>query len=92
MLDQHGTKVSSEYRTNFNQKYKDWARSLKDFVINEKLDLLELLLTKIYNVEKIIKEKYGKDEDVQRMWTLPHALAVAYLRKWIGWAKKSRSP
>jgi transposase len=39
-------------------------------VINEKLDLLELLLTKIRNVEKIIEEKYGKDEDVQLMLTV----------------------
>jgi transposase len=70
-LDQHGTKVPSELRTNFTQKYKDWARSLNDFVINEKLDLLELLLTKIHNVEKMIEEKYGSDNDVQLMRTVP---------------------
>jgi transposase len=29
------------------------------------------LLTKIKNVEKIIEEKYGKDEDVQLMRTVP---------------------
>lgn len=62
-LDQRGLKVPSEFRTNFTEKYKDWARSQNDFVINEKLDLLELLLTKIRNVEKIIEEKYGKDEE-----------------------------
>jgi transposase len=70
-LDQRGLKVPSEFRTNFTQKYKDWARSLNDFVINEKLDLLELLLTKIRNVEKIIEDKYGMDEDVQLMRTVP---------------------
>ena len=70
-LDQRGLKVPSEFRTNFTEKYKDWARSQNDFVINEKLDLLELLLTKIHNVEKIIEEKYGKDEDVQLMRTVP---------------------
>jgi transposase len=70
-LDQRGLKVPSDLRTNFTEKYKDWARSQNDFVINEKLDLLELLLTKIRNVEKIIEEKYGKDEDVQLMRTVP---------------------
>ncbi len=45
-LDQRGLKVPSEFKTNFTEKYKTWARSLNDFVINEKLDLLELLLTK----------------------------------------------
>ena len=70
-LDQHGTKVPSDLRTNFTEKYKGWARSQNDFVINEKLDLLELLLTKIRNVEKIIEEKYGMDEDVQLMRTVP---------------------
>jgi transposase len=70
-LDQRGLKVPSEFRTNFTEKHKDWARSQNDFVINEKLDLLELLLTKIKNVERIIEEKYGNDKDVQLMRTVP---------------------
>ena len=70
-LDQRGIKVPSEFRTNFTQKYKDWARSLNDFVINEKLDMLDLCQEKIQNVEKLIEQKYGKDEDVQLIRTVP---------------------
>ena len=70
-LDQHGIKTPSEFRINFTQKYKDWVRSLNDFVINEKLDLLELYLIKIQNVERTIEEKYGTDDDVQLIRTVP---------------------
>lgn len=70
-LDQYGTKVPSEYRTNFTQKYKEWVRSLNNLIIDDKLDLLELTMSKIQNVEKIIDERYGMDENVQIMMTVP---------------------
>lgn len=44
---------------------------MNDFVINEKLDLLELHLTKIQNVERTIEEKYGTDDDVKLIRTVP---------------------
>lgn len=70
-LDQHGVMKPSDYRVNFTKKYIEWLRSLNDFVINEKLDLLEMTVDKIQNVEKLIEEKWGEDEDVRIIQTVP---------------------
>jgi transposase len=93
-LDQYGTKVPQELRTNFSQKYKDWARSLNNMIINDKLDLLELTMTKICNVEKVIEEKYGKDEDVQLMMTVPGIglVTAAVMKAEIGDVTRFSSP
>ena len=70
-LDQRGIKVPDEYRTNFSQKHIAWMRSLDDFVISEKLDILDLVLTKINNIETKLDERYGTDEDVELIRTVP---------------------
>ena len=70
-LDRKGVKIPEEFRTNFTRKQVDWMRSLHDFVIDEKLDLLELTLQKIGNVEAAIEERWGRDEDVQLIQTIP---------------------
>jgi len=37
------------------------------FIINEKLDLLDITIEKLKNVEAVIEERYGKDDDVGLM-------------------------
>jgi len=71
VLDQRGVKAPSDYRVNFTKKYIEWLRSLNDFVINEKLDLLEATVGKIGNVERLIEERWGEDEDVQIIRSVP---------------------
>ncbi len=46
-------------------------RSLDDLVLNEKLDILELVMAKIGNVEAEIEERYDGDEEVERIFTIP---------------------
>jgi len=70
-LDQKGVKVPEEFRSNFTRKQVGWMRSLNDFVVSEKLDLLALTLEKIGKVEAVIEERWGKDEDVQLIQTIP---------------------
>jgi transposase len=70
-LDQHGVKTPSDYRVNFTKKYIEWLRSLNDFVISEKLDMLEMTVSKIKNVERLIEERWGEDEDVQIIRSVP---------------------
>ena len=70
-LDQHGVKAPSDYRISFTKKYTEWLRSLNDFVVNEKLDLLEATVDKIENVERLIEERWGEDEDVQIIRSVP---------------------
>ena len=70
-LLQKGVKVPAEHRTNFSQKHVAWMRSLDDFVINERLDVLELIMEKIGNVEKLIEERYGTDEEIELIRTVP---------------------
>lgn len=46
-------------------------RSLDDFVLNEKLDILELVAEKIERIETKLQEQYGEDEGVRLMRTVP---------------------
>lgn len=70
-LLQKGIKVPEEYRTNFSQKHVAWIWSLDDFVINEKLDILELMMEKIKNIEAKLAERYREDKDVELIRTVP---------------------
>ena len=70
-LLQKGMKVPDDLRTNFSQKHISWMRSVDDFILHEKLDVLELLMTKIRNIESKLDELYGEDEDVRLIRTIP---------------------
>jgi transposase len=70
-MDQHGIKIPTEFKTNFTQKYIDHVRGLNIFIVNEKLDLLAITIEKLKNVEKVIEERYGGDEDVKLMMSTP---------------------
>jgi transposase len=70
-LDQHGIKIPAEFKTNFSNKYNDYVRGLDVFIINERLDLLDMTIEKLKNVESLIEDRYGTDEDVQLMMTMP---------------------
>lgn len=71
LLLQKGIKVPDEYRTSFSQKHIAWMRSLNDFILNEKLDLLELVMERIKNIETKLDERYGTDEEVRLIRTVP---------------------
>jgi len=71
LLLQRGTTVPDEYRTNFSQKHIARIRSLDDFILDEKLDLLELVMEKIKNIELHLDDRYGQDEEVQLIRTVP---------------------
>ncbi len=70
-LDQYGIKVPAEFKTNFSNKYIEYVRGLDVFIINKKLDLLGITVEKLKNVENMIEERYGKDEEVELMMTMP---------------------
>ena len=70
-LDQHGIKVPAEFKTNFSNKFNEHVRGLDVFIINEKLDLLDMTIEKLKNVEAVIEERYGKDEEIGLMMTMP---------------------
>jgi transposase len=70
-IDQHGIKIPAEFKTNFSNKFIDHVRGLNIFIINEKLDLLAVTIEKLKNVEKLIEERYGEDEDVKLMLSTP---------------------
>jgi transposase len=70
-LDQHGIKVPAEFKTNFSNKFNEHVRKLDVFIINEKLDLLVTTIEKLKNVEAVIEERYGKDDEVELMMTMP---------------------
>ena len=70
-LDQKGVKLPEEFRTNFTRKQMDWMRSLHDFVIGEKLDLLELTVKKIGKVQALIEERWDGDGEVRLIRTIP---------------------
>lgn len=70
-LLQKGVKVLGEYHTNFTQKHIAWMRSMDDFVLNDRLDVLEVIAEKIVKVEGTIKERHGTDEEVELMRTIP---------------------
>lgn len=61
----------AEFKTIFTNKNIDHVRALDIFIINEKLDLLAMTVEKLKNVEGLIEERYGKDEDVQLMMSTP---------------------
>ncbi|HRR67444.1 MAG TPA: IS110 family transposase, partial [Methanomassiliicoccales archaeon] len=69
-LDQHGLKVPAGFKTNFSNKFNAHVRGLGVFLINEKLDLLDTTIEKLKNVEAMLEERYGKDDDVELM-TMP---------------------
>ena len=70
-VDQHGIKIPAEFKTNFSMKYIDHIRGLNIFIVNEKLDLLAVTVEKLKNVEKLIEERYGSDEDTKLMMSIP---------------------
>lgn len=70
-LDQHDIKVPAEFKTNFSNKFNEHVRKLDVFIINEKLDLLVTTIEKLKNVEAVIEERYGKDDEVELMMTMP---------------------
>ena len=70
-LLQNNVKAPKECCSNFTKKHIAWMRSLHDFVLDEKLDLLETVNEKIKNVEKTIEERYGTDEETKLMRTVP---------------------
>jgi transposase len=70
-LMQMGISVPEEFRSNFTKKQMRWMRSLGVFVICERLDLLEQTEAKISNVEKVIAERWGVDEDVALIRSVP---------------------
>lgn len=70
-LLQKGVRVPDEYRTNFTQKHIAWMRSMKDLVLDDKLDVLEMVEEKIKNVESKLDERYGENEDVRLIRTIP---------------------
>ena len=49
-------------------------------------------LNGIKDLDLLTAQAYHLRLAIQRLWTLPRKQAKAYLRKWIGWARKSRSP
>jgi transposase len=70
-LLQKGIKVPEELRTKFSQKHISWMRSLDDLVLNDKLDILDVVMEKIKNIESKLDEVYGNDEDVRLIRTVP---------------------
>lgn len=93
-LDQRGVKVPEEHRTNFSQKYNDWLRSLNDMIVSDKLDILELVIGKIKGIEQVIEERYGEDEDVKLMMTVPGVglVTAAVIKAEIGDIARFSSP
>jgi transposase len=53
-LDQHGTKVPAEFKTNLSNKFNGYVRGLGVLIINEKLDLLDLFLKRLVDVQEIV--------------------------------------
>jgi transposase len=49
-------------------------------------------LNGIKDLDLLTAQAYHLRLAIQRLWTLPRKQAKAYLGKWIGWARKSRSP
>jgi len=85
-LMQLGIAVPEEFRSNFTKKQVRWMRSLKVFVICERLDLLEQTAVKIGNVEAIIAERWDADEDMKIIRTVPGIglVTAAVIRAEIG--------
>lgn len=67
-LLQKGVKVPDEFRSNFTRKHIAWMRSFNDIIMDDKLDVL---VEKIVQVERTIKEVYGTDEEVELIRTVP---------------------
>ena len=59
-LLQKGIKVPYEFRTNFSQKHIAWMRSFNDIIMNDKLDVLEVVVEKIVKVERTIRNFTGR--------------------------------
>jgi len=70
-LLQKGIKVPYEFRTNFSQKHIVWMRSFHDLILDDKLDVLEVVEEKIGKEEGTIKERYGTDEEIRLIQTIP---------------------
>ncbi len=70
-LLQKGVKVSEELGSNFSHKHIAWMRSFNDIIMNDKLDVLEVVVEKIVKVERTIKELYGTDEEIELIRTIP---------------------
>lgn len=70
-LDRKGTKPPAGMRKPFTKKFTAWLRTLGSAVIDDLLDVLEFVQRKIKEVEKRIAEVAKKDEEIQRLETIP---------------------
>jgi len=89
-----GIAVPEEFRSNFTKKQVIWMRSLEVFVISERLDMLEQTARKIENVEALIAERWGADEGMRIIRTVPGIglVTAAVIRVEIGGVRMFASP
>jgi transposase len=71
ILAMHGIKAPPTLRSSFSKKHVKWLRSLDIVQLDDLLDIMELVESKIEKVDEDIRKICLDDEDVQRLKTIP---------------------
>jgi len=71
ILAMRGIKAPPTLRSSFSKKHVKWLRSLDIVQLDDLLDIMELVESKIEKVDEDIRKICLDDEDVQRLKTIP---------------------
>lgn len=71
VLAARGLRPPTGLRTSFSKKHVRWLRMLRIVQVDDMLDLLELVGSKVAQTEEGIRKMCHEDEDVERLKTIP---------------------
>lgn len=94
ILAMRGIKVPPTLRSSFSKKHVKWLRSLDIAQLDDLLDIMEMIESKVAKVDEEIKKVCQDSEEVQRLKTIPgigDVIATSFVAE-IGDIKRFASP